>query len=98
MSVTRSAGGRIGRETGLLNEKKGLEWFNNNKEKVNAFLYEKHSIKSVNNICLHVDDLKNNFDKVCNTIPNNFKKYIQKYGKPKDNKRAADFLLLYESE
>jgi hypothetical protein len=98
MSQTRICAGRLGRLSGLQNEKKGYDWFKNNFGKINNFINKEHLINSKHHFLFLVDNLKNNFEEECKNIPNNIKNYIDLYGEPKDNKRASDILLIIESD
>lgn len=94
----RSTGGMIGRDEGLKSEKIVKNYLDKNQDKVNTLLKDKHNIISKKNILLGVDDLRNDYQNTINKVPENFKNYIDNHGRPKDNKRASDIILLVESE
>ncbi len=98
MSQTRKIAGRLGRSSGLKNEKIGLEWLKNNFDKIDNFIKEDYLFNIKSHFLFLVDNLKTNFEEEVKNIPTNIKNYIVSYGKPKDNKRASDILLLVESE
>jgi hypothetical protein len=94
----RSAGGMKGRNEGLESEKIVKNYLEKNNTKVKTLLKDKHNIISKKIIWLYVDELRYKYQDTINKLPENFKNYMENYGRPKDNKRAADIILLAESE
>jgi len=94
----RSIGGMKGQKDGLSTELVVKNYLEKNKTNVLKFLKKKHNINCKDYICLLVDELRKNYQYTNSNLPENFKNRIEKYGKPKDNKRAADIVLIAQSK